>query len=1572
MAGSAASAWCVALGVAVLAGASLAQVSENLLKNPSFEEGVADNGLPVGWSQYAGGGQDQAIRLVTPADTGDNAVLIQDGDPGTEIGLTQTVQVEPDLVYQASVMVKGVPDATSAGSYIQLRFLPSNEYHQKGLAAPSTEMFTEVAVKGVAPPDTERAVIYLYSHRGPVPRVIVDSAALVSGVEPPPPPPPEPVPPQYDKLKELHLTTELVKDGQPNVTIIKPAGGAYDGQAEAIQGAISELTGVRVPIVTDEALEGEAAVQGHLILLGNRSTNNLIGGFYDAFYTLLDLKYPGPNGYVVRTLHNPFGDGRNVIFVGGSDANGVAGAAEAFVGKLREAGGKQGSLSVGRLAEIKLGDGITVPHDVNELKIWEASAGYRSTGYFGWCSISKRAAAYYMTGDEFHAREFIRLAFPDAQALQDISEIDGERIENKDDPLAGFYHYNAHMAILFWDLIEESPVFTDEERLKVTNAFARQLNHRKGEGIYGRTSPPGAVGTRHGQWSAVSLYCLGRYFGKYYPDPIWAHCVESAKLHFAPLHEHSYVGGESDNLFWYNTGIAPIFTHMVLTGDRKPLENGVLQTLLRGQEMLISGRVPDGALNSASMGFLHKAAYLTQDGRWVGYRDRTGVDLDVFRLGQSFWPEEHLQPEPPADLVGRWTLQRLPVPKWGSRGSGLPFEQSFEFGSYRSAADASGDFILIDGFNGASRNPYHTFAVLELRLGGATLLKGYHNQVMTRADGMVEPQIAMDAALPHHDVLGDSIVAVGEVPRAAFCNWRRSLVQRAGRYALFVDDLAFRTDSENIEVQTLWETASAEWDAEANALRLRAQGGPDVPPGWRLVRALDVECASQPAGEDELRPLDSLGIMLLRATEPGAWLEMAFTLDEPVAGDVFAEFLNYTDRGTVRMSLDGNPAGEEYEHHAAGVARGRTALGKHELAAGEHRLRVEVVAPHGDTARCYIGLVGLSIRPEGAPAADAAAEFAVCPSDPVRAMRRGAATTMEWTGAAKEGEHRVFFSLLGGREGEIACFRVAENAAALALPSAAVAAIGECEGLNAELAVLAADHLYAHRLSTADLGATLLRADKPVDVDWDFESGRLHIAAAEDTQLAVGLAAAGKVTLNGAAADVSPGPNGLVALGLPAGRHVVEGAEPPPASRQAVQARLVGLLAAGRQQREQLVAAAQATQPQALPELQAAMAASIEGAVADLITFETDAGPVIAAAEGSNVRLLRPPDGDVQIFAADGPVRMVRWWPEHKLLLAGCADEQVIAFGLDGRRKWVFTSEMHPDVFRAAKTYWFKSAPGHEGIHGLTTGVFLDGKSQAFVGSACTLEIIDERGELIDRLTQFWGKVSHFAFIDGPEGSINLLASRKYNGGNTVAIINNKTLDSRPRGFHTVPSGHTYVPGWSSMNRHHLFYEDLDGDGVKEVISEINGTWNRVTVWDAAGKALYDASFGPGDRIPAKNMRDLDIADLDGDGKKEILAATSSGLVVALDYQCRKVWSRRLASAPTVMKAVTPPGADTPWIVVGCQDGSVVVLDGTGEPIRSGQVTGFPNCIEAISIDAQPVVLLATNKGEVKGFEVGE
>jgi hypothetical protein len=117
-------------------------------------------------------------------------------------------------------------------------------------------------------------------------------------------------------------------------------------------------------------------------------------------------------------------------------------------------------------------------------------------------------------------------------------------------------------------------------------------------------------------------------------------------------------------------------------------------------------------------------------------------------------------------------------------------------------------------------------------------------------------------------------------------------------------------------------------------------------------------------------------------------------------------------------------------------------------------------------------------------------------------------------------------------------------------------------------------------------------------------------------------------------------------------------------------------------------------------------------------------------------------------------------------------------------------------------------------------------------------------------------------------------------------------------------------------------------------------------------------------------MRDMDVADLNGDGKMEIVVGTWEGLVVALSSQCQKVWSTRMPSPPTSIECVTPRGAKLPWVVVGCDDGTVAALDPRGRIIRLGKVTGRPMEIETLDAPAGPVAVLATDKGEVRGFKI--
>ena len=1387
--------------------------SPNLLQNPEFTGEVSEIGVPEGWRLYGKLDEKRHIGLVEDKTVRGRCVLIQDRHPGEEIGISQQVPAQGGCSYLASVKAKVREEGLSVGSYLQLRFLPSQTFSQCALRPRSPGAFKTVQVGAVAPEDTTEIIVYLYTHRSPTPEILVGEASLLK-VEALPPRlllSSRPEPPKIEKLKELHRETPLVMEGKPCARVIVPSSGLYDEVGEWIVDLVKDVTGTELSLVTDEDVASLIPFPSHCVILGNRSTNRILEALYNQYYTLLDLKYPGKDGFVVRSLHNPFGNGFNAYLLGGSDEKGVEDACERFVSEIKKAfsqGKGNDELRLGWLMEIQLGGGYELSRQAKDMETWEASVGYGSVGYFGWNSVSKQMAAYYMTGDEVHAREFLRLAFPDEAAKKEIAEVDGERIENKDCPLGGPYHYNAHMMILFWDLIEESPVFTDQDRLRVTQGFAQQLHHEGLRSAYKGVDAevPSHVGSRHGQWAALSLYCLGRYFQKDYDHPIWEVCLQNGQQHFESLHRHAWVSGELDNLFWYNTAIAPILTYMALTGDRVPLENGVLAELLKGQEILISGRTPDWALRQSSLGMLHKAAYFTREGRWLTYRDRTALDVQAFRLGQSFWPDENLEPALPSDLPGKWQVHPIPKPMWHQRSSGIPHEESFMFMSYRTRADEAGDFCLLDGMNGTGRNPYHTSVILELRLDGETVLEGYGNQLQTRVDGLTELGVPMDVALKRRSVLGKTALAVCEVQDMAFASWKRTLLTREGRYALVVDTLLPRVDTDHLQVQIGWETKQGKWRKD---------------PG-RLGR------------------------------------------------------LKWIREGASRQAV----------LHVSGASE------------------------------CEV---------------------------------TGSFVSMDWIGEARKGKPKGFFSVIGfegERKEEVFCLKRWEVEAFLFLPEPAVLATGGTRGMTGELVLLAEDHL--HGLGVLAIQG-LLAANAPVEVDWDFSTGMLEVLAERKAKLWV---------------FTEGGPHEGTVLYVPQGKHLFQGLVPP---AQALQTWLDPVREAGGDMKESSTQESSTLfVSQGIQNVPPAKTINFtEGVTHMTAAGQGDEGRLYVA-EGPRVHVFDPTGEERHCFSTDGPTRLLYWWETPGLLLAGCKDEKVIAFDEKGERRWVFVSEMDPAVFRAAKTYWFKTAKGHEGIHGLHTGVFLYGEEQAFVGSACTIEILDQEGNLLHRFPQFWGPTKNMAVVPGKKDSLNLIAVRYPTDWFNAGVFNNKTMDPSRRGFANFPEGHEHLQAWGTMNHLHLFYEDFDGDGVKELLSETNGAWNRVSIWAADGTPKFDVSLGPGVRSTKRYVRDLAVGDLIQDGGKEIVVVTASKMAVGLTGRCEKLWGSRLPALPTVAWIGSKGKKEDARVFIGCEKGAVCILDAQGNHVATSEVQGTPSCILGFwDAEGRPSVVLGTDQGQV-------
>ena len=124
------------------------------------------------------------------------------------------------------------------------------------------------------------------------------------------------------RLKELRIDTTLVSDGRPGAVIVASADARMQTIARDLQAAIRAASGATLPIVPDtDWMAGDYQAQ-NAIAVGNLLQNRLSERLYCLWYTYEDRWYPGEGGWVVRTVHDPWGTGNNVIVAAGSDDDG--------------------------------------------------------------------------------------------------------------------------------------------------------------------------------------------------------------------------------------------------------------------------------------------------------------------------------------------------------------------------------------------------------------------------------------------------------------------------------------------------------------------------------------------------------------------------------------------------------------------------------------------------------------------------------------------------------------------------------------------------------------------------------------------------------------------------------------------------------------------------------------------------------------------------------------------------------------------------------------------------------------------------------------------------------------------------------------------------------------------------------------------------------------------------------------------------------------------------------------------------------------------------------------------------
>lgn len=598
--------------------------------------------------------------------------------------------------------------------------------------------------------------------------------------------------PEYIRtLKDLCLNTELVKRQSANAVIVAP-GSRYRTEVGVIQQQVHAVSGVTLPVYDDTQAPEHLLGKMHVIVLGNMATNVFIERLYRQWQVILDLKYPGEGGYVVRSLHNPYGTGFNVIFVGGSDDKGVEEAARVLVQHIR----KTNSVNLGWLLEVKLGKDVKLPEIKNgqleEVYSWQDSwrmlptgkwVGYKPATYFGWNPISVAGMLYYMTGQKKYIDYFKTLAMPEPGNIPIALRTD-DAFTDPHNPLVKNYHYRSHMLDCVFDLIEESPLFTDKERIFLTNKLVERQYEYDPNHTYSKLNP-----SRHESWHMINIYLGSRYFSKYYPNPVWNQRIENVRRAFDTFINNP-TWGERDTLEWVSTSIEPVFEFFLIDGYDTFVKTGTAGTMMKALEILMTGDKVDYYNKFVSIGLLHKAAYMLKDSRYIWMVRQLGFDFTVFRIGQSYWPSDIMQVVPPADITENIQIYPLAKTDWMKANEPTPFSESFQLLSYRTGLAKNDDYFLVDGFEGLGRNPYHVNTLLKLRMfNGKNILDGYENGLNIWFNGMSSPSVAKAAAIKNHLSSGNMAYVATEVPSISSMKWERHLLHMKNRGALVIDKL---------------------------------------------------------------------------------------------------------------------------------------------------------------------------------------------------------------------------------------------------------------------------------------------------------------------------------------------------------------------------------------------------------------------------------------------------------------------------------------------------------------------------------------------------------------------------------------------------------------------------------------------------------------------------------------------------------------------------------------------------------------------------------------------------------------
>ncbi|RLG75224.1 MAG: hypothetical protein DRO14_04820 [Thermoprotei archaeon] len=592
--------------------------------------------------------------------------------------------------------------------------------------------------------------------------------------------------------------------------------------------------------------------------------NKVIADLYSLYYAFSDGFFPGLNGFELRTIHDPWGDGRNVVLIGSRNVEGARKGAEELIKSLKFR--EEGTVYVDKIIRVALGEDVKkiIPAEVMKpterliQRIEERAVEAMETEAHGNLApyIALAGFLYYLSGSDKYAELFKRLIYlyesyyrgPITSTRRELGPWGFD---------ADFYLYRMMPA---WDLVEESPVFSEEDRLKITNVFVEFVRHvppctwlvykKEGESSW-RIREVYRVRQNHQTFAALGLTYAGTYFSKYYPDfkeaEFWLELAD--KVFYGQIGAFKPI--ENSNGYQWFT-LYHTMRYSLVKGDRRYFESGnarksadlaIICMDNLGYQVPFGDNEPFyGSLSDLPV--LKCAAYYYRDGRyqWILLKRRKAFE-DLFKTaGKADMVarllrlpiceyEVDLEPREPVDLLGviAFPLDREFF-KVYEKETATPFEKTFDKIVMRESYDPERQYLLLDGLSCGSHAHPDGNSILRITDKGRIWLDDcsyrlgqmkHHNTLIILKDGEADI-IPRFCELENIADLGD--IGFSETSAKGYngVDWYRNIIWVKEKYFAVVDELEAREENE-YDFHLIWRTVGTPIK-ESNSLTVEQKG----------------------------------------------------------------------------------------------------------------------------------------------------------------------------------------------------------------------------------------------------------------------------------------------------------------------------------------------------------------------------------------------------------------------------------------------------------------------------------------------------------------------------------------------------------------------------------------------------------------------------------------------------------------------------------------------------------------------------------------------------------------------------